>query len=67
MIMGGYVDGASIRLWQYQAVCGPVNACFCWYFSWHVLCFAASSLFLDLGVSKNRGTPKWMVSNGKPY
>ena len=21
----------------------------------------------DLGVSKNRGTPKWMVYNGKPY
>ena len=21
----------------------------------------------DLGVSKNRGTPKWMVSDGKPY
>ena len=20
-----------------------------------------------LGVSKNRGTPKWMVNNGKPY
>ena len=23
--------------------------------------------FLQLGVSKNRGTPKWMVYNGKPY
>jgi len=21
----------------------------------------------DMGVSKNRGTPKWMVYNGKPY
>ena len=21
----------------------------------------------ELGVSKNRGTPKWMVYNGKPY
>ena len=21
----------------------------------------------DLGVSKNRGTPKWMVYNGNPY
>ena len=21
----------------------------------------------DLGVSKNRGIPKWMVYNGKPY
>ena len=22
---------------------------------------------VDMGVSKNRGTPKWMVCNGKPY
>ena len=22
---------------------------------------------IQLGVSKNKGTPKWMVSNGKPY
>ena len=25
------------------------------------------SLIGDMGVSKNRGTPKWMVYNGKPY
>ena len=25
------------------------------------------SLFVYMGVSKNRGTPKWMVYNGKPY
>ena len=25
------------------------------------------TLMKDLGVSKNRGTPKWMVYNGKPY
>ena len=25
------------------------------------------STFFCLGVSKNRGTPKWMVYNGKPY
>ena len=24
-------------------------------------------LLNDMGVSKNRGTPKWMVYNGKPY
>ena len=24
-------------------------------------------IYLHLGVSKNRGTPKWMVYNGKPY
>ena len=23
--------------------------------------------FFYMGVSKNRGTPKWMVYNGKPY
>ena len=23
--------------------------------------------FFNMGVSKNRGTPKWMVYNGKPY
>ena len=23
--------------------------------------------FLQVAVSKNRGTPKWMVCNGKPY
>ena len=22
---------------------------------------------VDMGVSKNSGTPKWMVYNGKPY
>ena len=27
----------------------------------------ASSLGRDVGVSKNRDTPKWMVYNGKPY
>ena len=25
------------------------------------------SFQLQMGVSKNRGTPKWMVYNGKPY
>ena len=25
------------------------------------------STFFCLGVSKNGGTPKWMVYNGKPY
>ena len=24
-------------------------------------------IFFFMGVSKNRGTPKWMVYNGKPY
>ena len=28
---------------------------------------SCSADFSDLGVSKNRGTPKWMVYNGKPY
>ena len=26
-----------------------------------------SGAFVDKGVSKNRGTPKWMVYNGNPY
>ena len=26
-----------------------------------------AQIYLHLGVSKNRGTPKWMVYNGKPY
>ena len=29
--------------------------------------FPPNIMFVDLGVSKNRGTPKWMVYNGKPY
>ena len=32
-----------------------------------VLSFILNSMDLDSGVSKNRGTPKWMVYNGKPY
>ena len=28
---------------------------------------AGQSSLWDMGVSKNRGTPKWMVYNGKPY
>ena len=24
-------------------------------------------LFEEMGVSENRGTPKWMVHDGKPY
>ena len=29
--------------------------------------FHGKMLVQDVGVSKNRGTPKWMVYNGKPY
>ena len=25
------------------------------------------NIYIYMGVSKNRGTPKWMVYNGKPY
>ena len=28
---------------------------------------AGINSFLYMGVSKKRGTPKWMVYNGKPY
>ena len=27
----------------------------------------AIKVIVDMGVSENRGTPKWMVYNGKPY
>ena len=27
----------------------------------------SNAVFLNMGVSENRGTPKWMVYNGKPY
>ena len=30
-------------------------------------CLEIHSEVVDMGVSKNRGTPKWMVYNGKPY
>jgi len=29
--------------------------------------FTKFRMLYDKGVSKNRGTPKWMVYNGKPY
>ena len=29
--------------------------------------FRGTSWLTYVGVSKNRGTPKWMVYNGKPY
>ena len=39
--------------------------------SWHLplreKSGAIKAAFLDVGVSKNRGTPKWMVYNGKAY
>ena len=37
--------------------------------SWHWSCTPSkiNSWNLKMGVSKNRGTPKWMVHNGKPY
>jgi len=32
----------------------------CWYFT-------LDMVFNHMGVSKNRGTPKWMVYTGNPY
>ena len=29
--------------------------------------FKSKTANVDVDVSKNRGTPKWMVYNGKPY
>ena len=36
---------------------------------WNLSTFHLSPVFFafQMGVSKNRGTPKWMVYNGKPY
>ena len=33
--------------------------------SWRILC-PTLRVVKDMGVSKNRGTPKWMIYNGKP-
>ena len=33
---------------------------------WMVKTLSGPNVF-QMGVSKNRGTPKWMVYNGKPY
>ena len=30
-------------------------------------CVGFHPLYTYMGVSKNRGTPKWIVYNGKPY
>ena len=31
------------------------------------LTFSIQAIMPHMGVSKNKGTPKWMVDNGKPY
>ena len=36
-------------------------------FSWKWTWIGVSEFQRNLGVSKNRGTPRWMVHNGKPY
>ena len=32
-----------------------------------IRCFLVGDVNVYVGVSKNTGTPKWMVYNGKPY
>ena len=34
---------------------------------WPCLYVKYQYIYIYMGVSKNRGTPKWMVYNGKPY
>ena len=34
---------------------------------WYLKFLVNKHAIHDLGVSKNGGTPKWMVYNGKPY
>ena len=31
------------------------------------MCMANPDIVFHMGVSKNSGTPKWMVKNGKPW
>ena len=31
------------------------------------VCRYCSTIYSDMGVSKNMGNPKWMIYNGKPY
>ena len=35
--------------------------------SWEICGSLKKTANVDVDVSKNRGTPKWMVYNGKPY
>ena len=54
----------------------PIEACILWLFcvspNYHhhngwLVCGLCERLQQYMGVSKNRGTPKWMVYNGKPW
>ena len=47
-----YQDAASAAVMMYP------------FGNWNHWCFQP---VVDMDVSKNRGTPKWMVYNGKPY
>ena len=38
-----------------------------WMIFWMIFSHHLRNSWADVGVSKNRGTPKWMVYNGKPY
>ena len=51
---------------------GSRSRCFCFTYSTEVTrsspyCGDGGCCLSHVGVSKNRGTPKWMVYNGKPY
>ena len=52
----GEGDGDQIVMWKRKAEVYLIDLC--------SLPFAEEEY---MGASKNRGTPKWMVYNGKPY
>ena len=59
------LQGERADCWMVELV----NSCKVWCVLQNKLILPQSTclVYLQLGVSKNRGTPKWMVYNGKPY
>ena len=50
-----------------QVPCSQVGGCRLGFFGDILVMEEIREKPVDIGVSKNRGTPKWMVYNGKPY
>ena len=55
----GEISGIWLRIWYLMVF---FLSCLVYQ---NIACFVEG--INDMGVSKNRGTPKWMVYNGKPY
>ena len=60
-----FVPGSSLRCLQPSWPAGCGTSLDMWDFRRRGTRFPLG--YLQVGVSKNRGTPKWMVYNGKPY